>query len=382
MTLRPLFINGRFLTQEITGTQRYAHEIIDWLDAKLVESGAGWPEVAILVPSSDKLLPTYKAIQLKVVGACSGRLWEQVELPFYSRGGVLFTPCGGAPLIHPRSVVTIHDAGVFAIPGAYSFLFRLWYQFLYRAHCHTSLHVLTVSYASKYDLERYSGADPDKLSVTYLGAEHATRTTGLSGILEKYNLKRLGYVLIVGSRSPNKNLKGLLDAMALLGDGLRLVVVGKENESVFGKRRTLKLPSHVLGLEHVSEAELHDLYGNAACFVFPSFYEGFGLPPLEAMAVGCPVVTSNTSALAELFSTIAFVCDPEDPQDIAARIAEACLAGPEYRQSCRDFTSLFQWERCAKRTWELVAPYCMDEAGRGAAVRDLAWQSLTQSSTR
>jgi glycosyltransferase involved in cell wall biosynthesis len=360
MNQRPMYINGRFLTQQITGTQRYAHELLNFLDSKVAESRASWPEITVLVPRGREPLPSYKAINVRAVGVRQGRVWEQLELPLYSWRGVLFTPCGGAPLIHPRNVITIHDAGVFVNSEAYSVPFRLWYQFLYRALCRTSLHVLTVSKTSKAELERYCQADPDKVSVAYLGSEHATRPKGTSEILEKYGLEKGEFVLAVSSRSRNKNIEGLLEAMTLLDGSLKVVVAGPDNSAVFASPSDL--PANVITTGYVSDAERRDLYEAAACFVFPSRYEGFGLPPLEAMAVGCPVVTSNTSSLAELFATVAFMCDPDDPRDIAAQIVRACASGPEYRENCKGFASLFKWERCAEKTWTLIAQLCEAEA--------------------
>ncbi|HEY0759333.1 MAG TPA: glycosyltransferase family 1 protein [Acidisarcina sp.] len=357
MDRRPIFINGRFLTQLITGSQRYAHEIVACLDGMVGASPSDWPEIKILVPPHSGTFPRYQHLQIIEVGKRKGRLWEQVELPFHARRGVLFTPCGGAPLLHLRNVVTIHDAGVYATPDGYSSSFGLWYRFLYRVLCHTSLQVFTVSQSSRSELIKYCGANPARVCVTYLGSEHASRPEADMRILKEYGIEPYQYVFTVSSRTPNKNIDGLLRAFQYFsGPSLDLVVAGVKNVKVFGEPSDL--PSSVIDVGYVSDASLRALYKYAKCFVFPSLYEGFGLPPLEAMAAGCPTVVSERSSLAEIFGTVAFLCDPDDPRDIAEKVVQACAATAEYRERCIHLAKLFQWNRCAKTTWRMIAELC------------------------
>lgn len=389
MHLGPLFINGRFLTQRITGTQRYAHEILTRLDAMMAPpdqlssqpSSAPWPAVHILVPRDSSEMSPYKHLKVSTVGRRTGRLWEQIELPYHARGGVLFTPCGGAPILHRRNIVTIHDAAVFASPAGYAPLYRIWYRWLYRALCHTALHVFTVSNFSRSELIKYCRADLARLTVTYLGSEHAAREPADPAILAEWGVRAFQYVFTVSSRAPNKNLDGLLAAFSHFPAAkLDLVLAGARNARVFPKPN--HFDSAVIDLGYISEAALRALYENAACFVFPSLYEGFGLPPLEALALGCPAVVSDANSLGEIFRPVATLCDPHDARDIAARIVEAMQATPEHRDRCRQFAHGFSWDECAEVTWRRIAAICGQQYARHKPSPGISGARASSAKTR
>ena len=352
--MKSIFINGRFLSQPVTGTQRYSHELLAELDSLLAESAATRPPVEVLVPSSVKVFPKYRYLTISRVGRFSGQLWEQLELPFYARAGILFTPCGGAPIVHRRNIITIHDAAVIAAPQGYSLAFRTWYQILNWVLCRLALHIVTVSHFSKSELVRWYGANPQKTTVTYLGSEHALRPNGDPHILVENLLHPFQYVLLVGSKNPNKNIAGLLRALpCLAGSNIQVAIAGPRDTKVFGNYQIAN--DRVRDLGYVNDSELRTLYENAACFVFPSFYEGFGLPPLEALALGCPTVVANTTSMREIFSGIAFMCDPNNPSDIADKILEASKTPEERRARNREFAAGFRWAECAKTTWKLLS---------------------------
>lgn len=359
--MKPIFINGRFLSQPVTGTQRYSRELLGELDSLLAESEATWPRVEVLVPSSVKIFPKYRYLTVSRVGRFSGQVWEQLELPFYAKGGILFTPCGGAPIVHRRNIITIHDAAVIAAPQGYSLAFRTWYRILNWALCRLALHVVTVSHFSKSELIRWYGVDPQKTTVTYLGSEHALRPNREPRILTKNLLCPFRYVLLVGSKNPNKNIAGLLRSLPHLADsGIQVAIAGPKDTKVFGDHHIAN--DRVRDLGYVNDSELRTLYENAACFVFPSFYEGFGLPPLEALALGSPTVVANTTSMREIFNGIAFMCDPNDPSDIANKILEASKATKESRARNREFAAGFRWAECAKTTWEIIARFSLDSS--------------------
>ena len=354
--MKPIFINGRFLSQPVTGTQRYAHELLRELDQFLSQSETAWPPVKVLVPPSVKAVPEYRRISVDRIGLFTGQMWEQLELPFYARAGLLFTPCGGAPVLHRRNIITIHDAAVIASPRGYSRVFRTWYRLLNRILCRSALHVLTVSHFSKAELVKWYGAAPQKVSVTYLGSEHALRPSPDPAILAKNLLQRFQYVLLVGSKNPNKNLMGLLQALPYLeNSGLQVAIAGHSDPKVFGKLQISG--ENVRDLGYITDSELRTLYENAACFVFPSFYEGFGLPPLEALALGCPTVVAKSTALSEIFADIAYMCNPSEPSEIADGILKASRETDAKRNSNREFASKFRWDLCANATWRIIASY-------------------------
>ncbi len=128
-------------------------------------------------------------------------------------------------------------------------------------------------------------------------------------------------------------------------------MAGARNSKVF--EESLQLPESVIEVGFVTDAELRTLYEAAACFVFPSFYEGFGLPPLEALALGCPVVASATASMPEVLGDVVFYCDPSKPEDIAEQIQRAIDTPPD-RENNMKHAAKFTWEKCAAQTWEVV----------------------------
>jgi hypothetical protein len=147
-----IVINGRFLSQAVTGVQRYAHELLREIDLILADRLSNSGSVEVLVPPNLRTYPTYKSLALRKVGRLTGQLWEQLELPFHCRGKLLFTPCGGAPLLHHAHVVTIPDAAVFATPHAYSRRYGAWYRWLHTRMARNALRVITVSEFSRSEL--------------------------------------------------------------------------------------------------------------------------------------------------------------------------------------------------------------------------------------
>lgn len=347
---RAIIVNGRFLSQRITGVQRYAFEVMRSLDLLLSTKAVEPIPLTIAVPH-DAAPPTYSCIHVQKVGRLTGQMWEQTELPAFAADNLLFTPCGGAPILHKPHVITIHDAGPFSTPSAYARFYRNYYKLLQRYTSRTACHVLTVSEFSKRELIQALGIPEHKISVTYLSGEHILRQQADPTILPRHGLKRGAYALAVGSRNPNKNLVNVARAAQLLADSaIDIVVAGGGNSTIF---RNLDSPStSIKELGFVTDSELRSLYDNAGCFVFPSLYEGFGLPPLEALTAGCPIILSRCASLPEVFGKIASYCDPHSPSEIASQIRRVLLHGERpARNDCLDYASHFTWARCAVATW-------------------------------
>jgi glycosyltransferase involved in cell wall biosynthesis len=344
--VKKICINGKFFCQRITGTQRYARELLSQIDQLLSTVEFGNLVVEVLIPKGARSVPAYDNVEVRTVGWMTGTRWEQVELPRYCDGELLFTLSGGAPILHSRNVVTIHDAAVVAAPAGYSLAYRLWHRSMCRNMARTAQHIFTVSHFSKSEIVKWYGASPEKISVIYVGTHFHTVETDPSMLSRSRILGK--YVLAVGAYNPNKNLARVVQAMDLLkSEGLQLVIVGGHDKSVY--RQSHKIPAHVHTVGYVSDAELKSLYQNAACFVFPSLYEGFGSPPLEALSSGCPVVVSQAGSLPEIFNGAAFLCDPHRPEDIAAAIRKAVESPPE-ASLLRAFAEKFSWRQCARQT--------------------------------
>lgn len=353
--MTPIYINGRFLSQATTGVQRYAIEIVKALDTLVFNDGSHKRRrVVLLTPPGTPAPGWLRLIASRSVGLLRGQVWEQLELPQYTRDGVCLNLCNTAPLAGRSTVVVIHDAGVFAVPETYSRAFRLWYQLLHPRLGRRALSIVTVSQFSRSELGRYVGIAPERIAIIPNGGEHILAQPADSGVLKRLAL-RGRYVLAVSSQSPHKNFGGIVAALQHLRHDVELVFAGGANPRVFRLSGTDPGKAHLAG--RVTDGELRALYENAACFVYPSFYEGFGLPPLEAMTCGCPVVVSRAASLPEVCGDAAVYCDPADPADIA-RAIETVLGSSELQADLRkrgpERATRFTWNNAARSLLDLV----------------------------
>jgi glycosyltransferase involved in cell wall biosynthesis len=352
-------LNGRFLTQPITGVQRYAIELVKSLDKKLssAEIDGGKFKFTVLTPKKNIVTDlTLNNIEIKPVGYLNGHLWEQFELPFYSGNDLLVNLCNTAPVLKKKQIVTIHDAGVFVYPQNFSKLFSEYYRTLLPIIGKRSRRIITDSDFSKSELSKYCHINPEKLNTIYLGKEQILEIVESSEILDKYGLNNKKFVFSIGSMTPNKNFNAVVKAVRLLdGVDFKFVAAGGTNPKVFSN--SAELPENVIHLGYINDQELKALYQNASCFVFPSLYEGFGLPPLEAMACGCPVISSNAASLPEVCGDAVLYIDPHRPEDIAAKIKQV-LSDDSLRNELKrkglERAREFSWEKCADEFWEII----------------------------
>lgn len=310
-----IFINGKFLAQPITGVQRYALQIVEQLDALLEqELWATSVPIVLLVPSQRvETLPTLRRIAIREVP--SGRLhaWEQLHLPRAARGGTLLNLAGSAPLLKLQQICTFHDTAVFDFPEAYSRAFTLWYRLLFKAQGILSRRLLTVSEFSRSRLSQHLGVSPDKIGVVPGAADHMAAQAPDASVLGRFNLRRGDYLLAVGSANPTKNFPRLIQAFGQVPDpNAQLVVVGGSNNAVFAASADhgVEEDTRIVRTGRLSDAELKSLYMHARAYVFPSLYEGFGLPPIEAMLCGCPVLAAHAASIPEICGPAAGYFDP------------------------------------------------------------------------
>lgn len=333
--MNQVFINGRYLTQSITGVQRCAAETVRALDQLIVEGeypADAWT-FTLLVPRSAPQ-PQLQRITVHAVGYGRGQWWEQLELPIRARNGVLISLANAAPITVKRQCVTIHDASVFAVPDAYHPAFRTWYRLMIPTLGRRADRLITVSRFSKDELVTRAHIAPEKLAVVHNAGEHILAVQPDPNVFARPGFGDRPYMLVVGSGSRHKNLQGIARALDLVPrNDYDVAVVGQPNRRIFGAVGAI--PSErIYSLGYVSDGELRALYERAICLLYPSLYEGFGLPPLEAMACGCPVIASNVASLPEICADAALYCDPHDAGDIATRILQM-LSQPELRQELR-----------------------------------------------
>jgi len=346
-------VNGRFFTRAPTGVDRYAAELLRaWLPR-----AAATHSIRALMPGKSTVKESHGLnLDPLKVGALSGHAWEQLELPRHAGASMLLNLCNTGPVARRRQLVVLHDAGTLANPATYSLPFRGWYRWMFGGLMRRAGIVATVSKFSASELMSRVGGRAENIELMPGAGDHILRAQADPRVIERLGLSRRPYVLAVGSRTPNKNFTGVAKAAALLGDlGVKVVAAGGSNARVFNG---VELDNESLVLAgYVTDGELRALYERAACFVFPSFYEGFGIPPLEAMHCGCPVIVSDRASLPEVCGQAALYCNPDDPLDIAAklrRVLTSHLLQEELREAGRARARQFSWGRAATQLEELL----------------------------
>ena len=314
------------------------------------------PDTQLVVPAGGAAL--YHGAQ--EIGHLHGQAWEQWDLPRATGDGFLVNLGNTAPLFGRRQLVVIHDAGVFRTPDAYSWKFRTWYKFMQAWLVRRKVPVVAVSEFSRQEIIRHLRVPPAQVSVMTEGADHALRITPDAGILQKHGFRHGEFVLAVGTLSAHKNLQAL-DALArhLASRNIPLVIVGSLGGQAFQTNGAAGLPQPACYIGRVTDGELKALYASAGCFVFPSRYEGFGLPAVEAMACGCPVVAADIPALRETCGAAAHYGDPT-PEAIAAKVLEV-LDHPglsaRLRQAGPAHTQTMTWDRAAAMLTAIITRY-------------------------
>ncbi|SIR63171.1 glycosyltransferase family 4 protein [Williamsia sterculiae] len=304
-------INGKWLRQPFTGVQRYSDEI-----AKNLTNAQGFRFVLHVPKGASAPEWADKATMTTRVAPVSGLLFEQFYLPVVSRGGLLLTFGGTAPLIKRRQLVTFHDATPFRFPATYTKLFVAFYFVAYFILSRTALIVMTVSEFSRGELAEVLRTSPRRFMVVPCAAN------GLSEIEpNKPDLEwRTGSYLVVGTYALHKNLVG--PVRALSDSGRTAVVVGAAADDRVYSSVSATFGPGVTIAKRLTDAELAWLYRNARALVFPSLYEGFGLPVLEAQTMRCPVVASTAASIPEVAGDGALYFEPEAPEDLLKQLDE------------------------------------------------------------
>ena len=308
-------INGRFLTQPQTGVQRYAGEITRALDAALVrdEGLARTTRFELLLPAECEADPRLEAITVRRARRGTGHVWEQAVLPTMARGGLIsFANLG--PLAHRHQIVCMHDANVFLEPTSYSRAFRLAYRAMFPALARRSRAVTTVSAFSAAMLREFGVTGPRGAQVIANGHEHALRWNASASPFAAPDRFPRSYVFALGSRAKHKQIELLLElAPALDALGLDLVLSGGQ-ASIFAATGEREPAPNVHTVGFVGDDDLAALFRGALCFAFPSRTEGFGLPLLEAMVHGAPIVSSDCASMPEVCGEAALYAPADAPQ--------------------------------------------------------------------
>jgi glycosyltransferase involved in cell wall biosynthesis len=304
-----IYINSRFLTQPVTGVQRYAIELS--LKLKKID-----PSIEFVCPKNVVQHDIFERLNAKVIGNRTGHLWEQIDLPKYlKKEDLLINLCNTAPIIHRKKIVTVHDLAF--LQKWHSLPFRIYYNFLIPKILKSSLEIITVSNTIKKEINNKYQIDLNKIHVIYNAVSCSYQNYPIVSVNEKY-------ILFVGSMDPRKNLLSIILAFDMINDtDVKLKIVGGQSK-VFKKLNLKYNPAKVEFLGRISDNVMPQLYSNAIAFIFPSLYEGFGMPPLEAISFGCPVIGSDIEVLHEIYGNAMMYFNPTNIQSIIETINEIC----------------------------------------------------------
>ncbi|CAI0857996.1 glycosyltransferase family 4 protein [Serratia quinivorans] len=345
-----IYINARFLTQDLTGVQRFAESVAIALTK--IRS-----DLVFVSPDDIKRKDVADRLNVVVTGQRKGHYWEQVELPRYlkSNGTPLLVNLGNtAPVTYAKKISTLHDITYKKFPQSYSRKFRIVYDLLIPRVINSSLALLTVSEFSKKEIADFYHYPLEKIQVIYNAS---------SDIFKCNNnpIKEL-FFLAVSSNNYHKNFHGLISAYEKMNSvsNIKLKIIGGSNNSFSSSKAH---SSGVMGsdriefLGRVSDEELVKLYSSALAFVFPSLYEGFGIPPLEAQACGCPVVSSRLASMPEVLQDSALFFNPMDEIEFITaleRISQESQLRKDLRQKGYENIKRFSWDLSAGKLNEII----------------------------
>jgi glycosyltransferase involved in cell wall biosynthesis len=370
-------IDARFLTHpQKGGFKTYSENLITALAC--VDDKNEYVLYLDRMPDQNTKIPQQPNFSYKVLKQLPGigMPWrEQGEISLQTsrdKLDLLHSPCLTAPILHACPlVITIHDM-IWLFPQQYSrsdtfslqWKLMEWYQLtIPRISSRRAAAIITVSQLSKDDIVKHLGIDPGLVHVTHEAVSSFFRpaedTGQVQSLREKYGLNSK-FILAIGSADPRKNIETLVNAYALLPERLRteyhLAIVWTAPvlaTSLASRIQDLNLSRFVHFLFKVPNEDLVFLYNEASLFVFPSLYEGFGLPVLEAMACGTPVIAANTSSIPEVSGDAALLVDARNPQEMSAAMAQVLsddILGTEMVQKGLKRNALFSWEKCARET--------------------------------
>ncbi len=337
-----IVINGRFLTQKVTGVQRYARELISALD-KIIDKD----EVQIALPPEAIDIPDYKNIKVVRVGKLHNRLWEHLSLPLYTikHHATSLNLCNVAPLLSP-GIVCQHGAKTRSRPQDFGRQFLIWYRFLGWNQGRRCKKILTVSNFSKSEVLKYQPyVNPEKIIVIPNAWQHFVRTGFDENTLTKYGLEKGKYYFSMASFEPNKNFKWVAET-AKRNPDIKFAISGAINEKVFADGLGFERPENMLLLGYVSDEEAKTLMRDCEGFLFPTYYEGFGIPPLEALSAGAKkIVVSDIPVMHEVFEDEVYYIDPDKYDYDLSQVPE-----------CKSDKALYKysWEKSARKLYDEV----------------------------
>jgi glycosyltransferase involved in cell wall biosynthesis len=354
-----LFLNGKFYSGAVNGVHRVADRLLRELDRLAIDGGAParW-DMRLLLPARPNWAPEFTAIRPVPQRLGHTQLWEQALLPIAARGGVLASFANLAPRAHGRKLTMVHDAQFRLSPASYPAKLRFGYRALIPSGARSSQVVLTVSDYARDSLATFGIADPARTAVIHNGGDHILEVAADPASVGRYGLVQGSYCVAFGSAAQYKNLKVVFDAFrrSELSD-VQLVVVGPSREKLAGAG--VEAPPQAVFVGSVDDAALRALYEGARCLLYPSRTEGFGLPPVEAMLCGCPVVAAPAGAVPEICRDAILYAGMDDPagwsEQIRALGERPGLRGAKITAGLAR-ADAFRWRNAGLRLVEMLTP--------------------------
>lgn len=324
-------------------------------------------DLKIVIREQDKALFNFAnkedlIISNEIKNSKSRNYYEQFKLPklisrLYPKA-IIHYPDSMAPLFAKNKVViTIHDLAFKSLKNAFTWQTVLWKNFMTDLSVKKACRIVAITNFAKNEISKYYKVEDNRIKVVYNGFNNFSKDSIILKNISNNILKvsHKSYILTVSTISPRKNVDGLIKAFNLIKDKIDcdLIVAGKNGwmyEDVFKLVKNLSLENRVIFTGGINDDELKFLYKNAKLFVYPSFYEGFGLPPLEAMSYGIPCIVSNTTSLLEVVDEAAFNINPYSIEEISKSIVKV-LNNEKLKDDMtnKGFKRIekFSWEKCA-----------------------------------
>lgn len=371
-----ILINAWQMEPHITGTDRFARNTLRELqrldhtnsyEINCLEGNAYIPSIII---NENFNVKYHKRAKMSDPLALPGRIYRNVRRRFIDPVDVFFSFHNFSTPLIKFSPVVISDLDLIPVvfPDQYqpNRLKRLVYMALLRKAIRAANHFIAISEYSKRELVELFGVDPDKVTVVYLAAEERFKPATQSQqrqVRKKYDLPDK-YILSMGATEPRKNVRGVVDAYQRLPQRLRdeyaLVIIGKQWHSATIKNWGIRRSDRVFFTGYIEDEDLPVLYSACSVFVFASYYEGFGLPPLEAMSCGAPIICSNTTSLPEIVAEAAQTFDPLSVSQICERLQEV-LDDPELMEQMRQRSLTragnFSWRQTAEQLYRVFTQF-------------------------
>jgi len=354
---------SRAFIKNRTGIEEYSYQVIKSLRDKL-----GDHQVVLYVRKNQSIdFEVPKNWKICVIGW--SRFWTQLGLSlelFLHPIGVLFVPAHTVPWIHPKkTIVTIHGLEYEIVPRAYSAWERFYMRWSIKSACHWADNIVSVSKNTKHDLMRLYGISGDKIRVIYEGYDLEKAKIRNSNSEMNRKLQKLKpFLLFIGRLEERKNIIGIIEAFEILKEKHRLphklVLAGKGGygfSNIQAVIKNSKYENDITQLGFVRDVDKFKLISHADIFMFPTFYEGFGIPILEAQSVGVPVITSNISSMPEVAGESALLADPRESWHIAEQ-AFSLMMDKKQRNDmiARGYENVkqFSWDKCSQSLADLI----------------------------